>query len=277
MRLGGKVFGETNTPAEWVNAHREAGYRAAYCPVTADADDATIDAYVRAADEADIVIAEVGAWSNPISKDPDARRANIEKCIRQLRLADRVGARCCVNIAGSRGTGWHGPSGEDLTAETFDIIVETVQEIIDAAQPTRTVYALEAMGWAIPDSPQCYRDVMAAIDREGFAVHLDPVNMVNSPRRYYRNAELITECFELLGPHVRSVHAKDVTLGTGLLVHLDECRPGTGELDYPTLLREMDKLPPDTPLMLEHLPDADEYAKAADYIRRIAGREGIEL
>jgi sugar phosphate isomerase/epimerase len=88
---------------------------------------------------------------------------------------------------------------------------------------------------------------------------------------------LIAECFETLGPYIRSVHAKDVTLGEGLLVHLDECRPGTGGLDYVTFLREMDKLPPDTPLMLEHLPDAEEYARAAEYIRTVARDEGIEL
>jgi hypothetical protein len=29
--------------------------------------------------------------------------------------------------------------------------------------------------------------------------------------------------------------------------------------------------------MLEHLPDAEEYARAAEYIRTIARQEGIEV
>ena len=66
-------------------------------------------AYVRAAREADIVIAEVGAWSNPISPDEGTRQQAIRHCQEQLALADRVGARCCVNIAGSRSPDWAGP------------------------------------------------------------------------------------------------------------------------------------------------------------------------
>jgi sugar phosphate isomerase/epimerase len=277
MRLGGKVFRETRTPREWVAAHRELGYRAAYCPVSADDDDETIDAYVRAANEADIVIAEVHAWSNPIARSEQARRRSIDKCIRQLRLADRIGARCCVNIPGSRGAKHNGPSPDNVTGETFDLIVETVREIIDAARPTRSVYSLEALQWCIPDGPESYLELLEAIDRDGFGVHLDPVNMVNSPRRFYENGRLICECFEMLGPHIRSVHAKDVTMDNRPLVHLDECRPGTGGLDYVTFLRQMDRLPADTPLMLEHLPDAEEYARAAEYIRTIARQEGIEV
>jgi len=36
-------------------------------------------------------------------------------------------------------------------------------------------------------------------------------------------------------------------------------------------------LPGDIPVMLEHLPDAEEYAAAADHVRGIAQAEGINL
>ena len=110
MRLGGPVFGETSNPEDWADAVKSHGYSAAYCPVNSDSDEATIDAYVEAAKKADIVIAEVGAWSNPISIDDTEREAALEKCKLQLALADRVGANCCVNISGSRGPKWDGPA-----------------------------------------------------------------------------------------------------------------------------------------------------------------------
>jgi hypothetical protein len=47
------------------------------------------------------VIAEVGTWSNPISPNEKQRNAAIKKCRDQLALAERIGASCCVNIAGS--------------------------------------------------------------------------------------------------------------------------------------------------------------------------------
>ena len=107
MRLGGPVFAKTDDPQVWARAVRQAGYTAAYCPVDETADDQTVRAYERAAQEADIVIAEVGAWqSNPISPDDDIRRTSIAYQQERLALADRIGARCCVNVAGSRGDLW---------------------------------------------------------------------------------------------------------------------------------------------------------------------------
>jgi sugar phosphate isomerase/epimerase len=277
MRLGGPVFEKTDDPQAWAAAVKALGYRAAYCPVEADADDATVAAYARAAATADVVIAEVGAWSNSIASDEADRRASLDRCIRQLGLAERIGARCCVNIAGSRGPVWHGPHSDDVADATFDLIVETVREIIDAVRPSRTYYTLEMMQWTLPDSAESYLALIDAVDRERFGVHLDPVNLVNCPRRYFDTTSLLTDTIRALGPHVRSCHAKDVILGESAIVHLDEIRPGLGKLDYATYLRELDRLDANTPLMMEHLPDADEYAAAAQYIRAVAAEEAVEL
>ncbi len=254
-----------------------AGYRAAYCPVSPTADDDTVRAFATAAGRADIIIAEVGAWSNPLSPDPNTAKAALEKCKASLSLADRIGARCCVNIAGSRGKKWDGPDAADLTEETFDRIVATVREIIDAIHPTRTFYTLETMPWMYPDSPDTYLRLIKAIDRKAFAVHLDPVNLVCSPQRYFTNRALIEDCFDKLGPHIKSCHAKDILLRDKLTVHLDEVRPGLGCLDYAAYLKALNRLDADVPLMLEHLPSEEEYRVAAAHIRSVADREGIAL
>ncbi len=269
LRLGGPVFEKWQDPQGWVDAVRRLGYRAAYCPLGPGASDAEVRTYEDAARKADIVIAEVGAWSNPICRDEPARQAALEKCRTHLALADRIGARCCVNIAGSLSDTWDGPSARNFTQEAFDLIVQTTRSIIDAVKPTRTYYTLETMPWAYPDSADCYLRLVKAIDRKGFAVHLDPVNLVCSPQRYYGNADLIRECFEKLGPNIRSCHAKDILLQTKLTTHLDEVRPGTGGLDYAVFLKELSRFP-GTPLMLEHLPNAEEYQKAAEHVRTLA-------
>lgn len=270
MLLGGPVHTAHDDPDAWVAELRRLGYGAAYCPVGTDADDATVRAFEAAAAGAGIVIAEVGAWSNPLSPDEAIRDAALAKCQECLALADRIGARCCVNIAGSRGPSWHGPHPDDLTDEGFDLIVETVRRIIDAVAPSRTFYTLETMPWMYPDSADSYVRLLRAIDRPRFAVHLDPTNLVNSPRRYFETGAIIAECFAKLGPRVRSCHAKDITLSTTLMVHLDEVRPGLGNLDYRVFLAELNKLPADTPLMLEHLATEEEYVLAAGHIRTVA-------
>ena len=112
----------------WVAAIRSKGYRAVNNPFReGSVDDSTVRAYKTAAHKADIVIAEVGAWSNPISPLEDVRKAAIEKCIQKLDLADRLEARCCVNVSGSRGTGTIGaPHPLNMTDETLEMIVENV-------------------------------------------------------------------------------------------------------------------------------------------------------
>lgn len=271
MRLGGPVFGKPQSAEQWVEACRAMGWRAAVWPLPLDAGDALVDAYVAAARAADIHIAEVGAWSNPISPDPATRQAALDKCIAALRVADRVGARCAVTIAGSRGDQWNGPHPDNLTHATFELVTETVRSIIDAAQPQNACFTLEMMGWCIPDSPHVYSNLLRAIGRETFAVHYDPVNLINSPDRFFHNADLIQRTVETLGPWIKSVHLKDVTLAPRHLVHLDECRPGTGQLDYPCLLRALQNLAdPDLPLILEHLPSQEQYQLAADFVRQTA-------
>ncbi len=277
MRLGGPLFEKYETPTQWIDAVHALGYRATFCPVKPDTPDDSIRAYSSAASEAGIVIAEVGAWSNPLSPDPETRHAALEKCKKGLALAEAIGARCCVNIAGSRGEKRNGPCADDLTEDTFEMIVETVQEIINDVGPTRSFYALEAMPWMYPDSADAYLSLFRAIDRPAFGVHFDPVNLICSPQRYFDNAEVIKDFVAKLGPHIKSCHAKDILLQDRLTVHLDEVRPGCGQLDYRTYLRELAKLPEDTPVLLEHLPDANEYAAAAEHIRGVAKSEGIAL
>lgn len=270
MRLGGPVFEDYSDPDKWVSALRRVGYSAAFCPVNNNQSDDVIQSYAKAAEATNVIIAEVGAWSNPLSSDKKTSHTALSQCQERLDLADKIGARCCVNISGSRGQQWDGPHPDNLTKETFNLIVETVRNIIDAVKPTRTFYVLETMPWMYPDSTDSYLRLIHAINRKQFAIHLDPVNLICSPQRFYNNGALIRECFKKLGPHIKSCHAKDIILNGKLTVHLSEARPGLGNLNYRVYLQELNKLAPDTPLMLEHLPSEEEYALAARYIRFIA-------
>ena len=76
-----------------------------------------------------------------------------------------------------------------------------------------------------PDSPDSYLELIKAIDRPAFAVHLDPVNIICSPQLFYSNGAFLRECFTKLGPYIKGCHAKDIALGETLTVHLTEVRP----------------------------------------------------
>lgn len=175
IRLGGPVFKDVgDDPAAWIQAHKEWGYSAAYCPVDADAPAELIKAVVEEAAKSNLIIAEVGAWSNPISPDDKMRKDAIDYCCIQLDLADRIGANCCVNIAGSRNPEqWDAPHEDNLKPETFDMIVEVTQEIIDTVKPKRTFWTLETMPYVFPNSVDSYAKCIEKIDRDRFAAHFE--------------------------------------------------------------------------------------------------------
>ena len=266
VRLGGPVFGKFDDPDAWAQAHRALGYGAAYCPVSINEPSEVKQAYARAAEKAGIVIAEVGAWSNPLSPNEEERRQAIQKNIDALALADEIGAVCAVNIAGSMGDDWAGIHPQ-----------KTVRRFIDQVKPRRSFYSLETMPYTLPDSPDCYLEFIKAIDRPQFACHLDPVNMINSPRRYHNTGEFLRDCFKKLGPYIKSCHAKDVIMQNKALVHLDEIRPGLGALDYGVFLQEAAKLPQAAPIMLEHLDTAEEYRLAAEHVRAVGDKVGVNF
>ncbi|MDR2849067.1 MAG: sugar phosphate isomerase/epimerase [Verrucomicrobiota bacterium] len=267
LRLGAPAFAKTEDPVELARWHRAQGYRAAYCPKL-DLNDA---ARIRAVEDAfraeDVAIAEVGRWCNLTDPDPEKRRQNLAKVTEGLALADAVGARCCVDIAGSFNPDvWFGPHPDNFTPRFFDAAVENARAVIDAVQPTRAKFTYEVMGWCMPESADRYLALIKAVDRPAFAVHLDPCNAVNSPEKIYRTADLLNEFFDKLGPWIVSCHAKDLAWEVELNVHFREVPPGKGVLDYATFLRRLAALPEPPPLMLEHLKGAEEYAAAAAFI-----------
>jgi len=279
IRLGGPAFTSPDDPESYIAAHRQLGYRAAYCPNLASGDADKIKALINAAAKHDVVIAEVGRWCNLLDSNSEQRKKNLANVTEGLAVAEAVNARCCVDIAGSfNKSSWFGPHEDNLGKDFFDACVENARNIIDAVKPSRTCFTYEMMGWALPDSPDAYLKLMKAVDRKkAFGVHLDPCNLVNSPEKFYRNTALLDECFDKLGPWIASCHAKDLSWEVKMNIHFREVIPGKGSIDYGTYLKRVAALPQDPPLMLEHLTSADEYKQGRDHIFKVGENEGIRF
>jgi sugar phosphate isomerase/epimerase len=275
MRLGVGLAIASEDPQEIARAYVAAGYGAAVCPLVSLDQPERVRAIREAFARHDMMIAEVGVWNNMLDPDPVRRKADLEANMRALALADEIGARCCVNIAGSfHPTLWDGPHPRNLSPEAYELTVQNVRHILDAVRPQRAYYTLETMPWVIPDSADSYLRLIEAVDRPMFRVHLDPVNLINCPSRYYHNTDLLRECFSKLGSWIVSCHGKDILMREELTVHLEETRPGLGGLDYRTFLRELARLPGDVPLLLEHLPQ-EEYPAAREYVIGVAAEVGL--
>lgn len=276
IRLGGPIFLKSDDPGELAREHRRLGYSAAQCPKVKVDDAARIREIQKAFAAENVVLAEVGAWVNMLDPDAEKRKANMRTVAERLAIAEAVGVRCCVDIAGSYNPKfWFGPDPRNLSREFFDATVENCRRVIDEVKPKRTKFTIEMMGWSVPDGPDSYVKLVKAVNRKAFGVHMDVCNGINCPTRYYQSGAFISECFKKLGPRIVSCHAKDLEWVVEMNVHFLEVIPGRGQVDYRAYLRELSQMPVETPLMLEHLKGPLEYAEGAQYIQKVGKEMGL--
>jgi sugar phosphate isomerase/epimerase len=199
--------------------------------------------------------------------DDVEKKANMDYCVEQLRLADFLHARCAVNVAGAFGPKWDGGYRENFTDEALKKTVLMVQEIIDRANPQNTFFTLEPMPWMFPTGPKEYLKLIELVDRDRFAVHMDIINMISSAERYFKPEEFVDECVETLGNRIKSCHIKDVHLDERYTLRLEECGPGDGEFPLRYYVERINELDPDMPVILEHLNTDEEYIKYMGYLK----------
>jgi sugar phosphate isomerase/epimerase len=277
MRLGGPIFKKDSGFEEEVAVHQNYGFGAAYCRYIEDPIQRR--EYKQAYADANITLAEFGAYrQNILETDKALRQKNIDEICRRLQYADEMGVLCCVIHGGSVETGkWGSANPLNVSEKSIAETVTVIQGILDRVKPEKTKLVMETESYVLPDSPEIYARLIEAIDRPSFGVHLDPVNIISSPRRYYNNAQFIKRCFAVLGPWIVSCHAKDSYMPPmHTSVQIDETFIGNGILDYRVYIQEVDKLIPPPTLMIEHLNES-QLIQGLKYIFKIAEEAGISF
>ncbi|MCQ2588381.1 MAG: sugar phosphate isomerase/epimerase [Treponema sp.] len=259
-----------NSPEEWAQKHLSLGLKAVNFPVNYTAGEEVYMAYKNAADKAGLVIAEVGVWKNTLAADKTERQKWIDYAVEQLKMADKIGALCCVNVAGTpHGPRWDGGYRENFSEKTWGETVEMVQEIIDRANPKTTKYSIESMPWMVPSNPDEYLKLIHDVNRSGFSAHLDIVNMITSPEKYFFNDKFLKECFEKLDGQILSCHLKDIRLKEEYTFQLEECACGKGNLDLRLFIDLATKQNPQMPMIIEHLNTDEEYLESVNYVQSL--------
>ena len=268
MYLGISSSLQHSSPEEWAAKHKALGLETVNFPVTCDDGEDVFMAYKKAADEVGLTIAEVGVWRNTLAADSVERQQWIDYAVRQLRMADAIGATCCVNVVGTPyGPRWDGGYRENFSRELWDMAVKMIRLIIDTARPKYTKFSIESMPWMIPSSPDEYLHLIEDVDRTEFGTHLDVVNMITTPQRYFYNDEFLRECFEKLHGTIVSCHLKDILLKPEYTFQLQECACGEGTMDINLYAQLANAENPNMPMIIEHLTTDKEYVASVLYVR----------
>lgn len=273
MYLGISSSLQHTTPEDWAAKHKALGLKAINFPVSYLEGEETYMAYKKAADAAGLSIAEVGIWRNTLAADPAERAKWIDFAIGQLQMAEQIGATCCVNVVGTPyGPRWDGGYRGNFSAELWKDAVKMIRQIIDAVKPRHTKFCIESMPWMIPSSPdECLR-LLEDVDRPEFATHLDVVNMITSPQRYFFNDDFLRECFSKLKGTIVSCHLKDIRLKEEYTFQLEESACGEGSLDLELYASLASAENPYMPMIIEHLETDQEYFDSVRYVRERLGR-----
>ena len=270
MKLGLSSPLAHHSAADWAGQMKALGCEAVVFPLSFTEKEEAIADYADAAAKEGLTIAEVGIWRNVLATDPAEREAARAHALGQLRLAEQLGARCCVNVSGTYGGPvWDGGYRENFSAECWQAVVEYTRSLIDAVHPVRTKYALEPMPWMIPTGPDEYLKLLQDVDRDAFGVHMDIINMINQPCRYFFPEPFLNECFEKLGSRILSCHIKDIRLLDELTFQLREVPCGEGTFPLKAYLDRADRCDPEMPVIIEHLETDQEYLAALEVVKKI--------
>lgn len=269
MYLGISSSLRHKNPEDWAFKHKELGLKSVVFPVDYTAGEQTYMKYKDAAEKNGLLIAEVGIWRNTLAKDLNERKKCIEYAINQLKMADKIEAVCCVNVVGTPyGPRWDGGYRQNFSEELWKLAVSMIQQIIDTSNPQKTKFSIETMPWMIPSNPDEYIRLINDVDRPQFAAHLDVVNMITSPERYFFNDLFLKECFDKLKGKICSCHLKDIRLKEEYTFQLEECPCGNGSLDLELFAKlatlENEKMP----MIIEHLSSDEEYIQSVKYVQK---------
>ncbi|MGH2369700.1 MAG: sugar phosphate isomerase/epimerase family protein [Chloroflexota bacterium] len=206
-----------------------------------------------------------------IHPDETVRRQAAQTLAGAVRLTKELGCRGTHTGPGSlnpRGA-WF-PHPYNRTAQAKDQLIKSLREVAPVAEDRGVYVGMEGHVLVTLNSAATMAEVLRAVDSPMVRCDLDPVNWITLDT-VYDTTSAINHMADTLGDLAIGGHAKDVIVEDRLVTHLSEVDAGLGLLDYDTLLRRVEALSPEFPLVVEHctsesLPRISEFlhAKAAE-------------
>lgn len=144
------------------------------------------------------------------------------------------------------------------------------------ARSTR-ITRIECMPIVPPTSPDEYLRLLADVNRDRFSVHLDPFNMFLHPTAISGARNFSTSALKSWARRSKVSMAKSVRLSEELTFCIHEAPIMEGGVDFDAFLREVGRLAPEMPVIIEHRKSLDEYCAALSYVRERAAALGVPV
>lgn len=266
---------------EMVKRIRDAGYTSGNATIRRsiwlDATESEVSELKEALNKYDVTFFDMHTTGSNIHPDLKERekvyRYTVDSCV----AAEKVGCPMVTTHTGSAGRERAmSPHRDNWTWETWKLSVKAMKQILKDTAGMKVALGVEATNMTAMNNPRAHLKLIEEIGDPRLKVCIDPVNMINLGT-YFRNTELIEECFDLLGEHIIAGHAKDTwILPDRMSAYITEVAPGKGILDYETYLVRLSRLSYPRTLLIEHIPD-EEYPAAKKYIEETAEKVRVKI
>ena len=217
-----------------------------------------------------------GFWQNLVTPDETHRREAVHTLQCALRLAGWMGSRGIDTGPGSmspRGP-WF-PHPDNWTPGARKQLIKSLKECAPAAEDAGVLLSLEGHALVTLESAEVTAEVLDAVGSKWVASDYDSANWI-SLKEVYDTTTALNRHFDVLGAHIVSCHAKDIWAEDKLAIHVQDGCPGKGNMDFRTLLRRMEALSPEYPVLPEGCT-TEELPEVVALFRRLAAELGITL
>ncbi|MDP6776254.1 MAG: sugar phosphate isomerase/epimerase [Candidatus Latescibacteria bacterium] len=195
-------------------------------PMPGRLDDKVCDRIREAADSRGLGIAAVSGTTNMIHPDPAERADGMRRLKEIIRASGRVGTSVVTLCTGTRDAGymWRRHPDND-TPKAWQDLLRSMSEAAKVAEDHGVALAFEPEVANTVDSARKARRLLDEIGSPNLKVAIDGANVFHEGE-LARMSEILDEAFDLLGPDIALVHAKDLdrdgaagnlAAGTGLL------------------------------------------------------------
>lgn len=230
-------------------------------------------------DDLGLELAQFGIGYGECLFDPDgAVRDRVVRTIhRGLEVGSSLRAHNVLIRTGSLNpSGSYDPAPENHEPGRLEVLIDTLSRVVKKAEEEGVNIVVETHALTIMGSPEINRQVIDAVGSDRLRVVMDFVNHFQSLAQVYNSTERLNHIFDVMGPFSPIAHVKDISLGSGLVLHINEEVPGAGELDLATALRRWEGLYPNGYMLVEHLPE-EKIPMAVANVRRIAAEAGVAI
>jgi len=209
----------------------------------------------------------VSGTFNAIHPDEETRRSDTEKARSLIRCAKSLGTSFVSLCTGTRDSEnmWRAHP-DNRSPEAWRALRETLDRLLEVAHEESVDLGIEPERANVVDSARAARRILDEIGSPRLRIIIDGANL-SDPVEPGAGAPLIREAFDLLGPDIAQVHAKEIP-GEG---ESALAAPGFGQLDWDFYFECIRKYRYCGPVVIHNLREPDVGA-AIRFLRSRAAR-----